>query len=79
MNPTKNILSKAIGLLGFKQKILFEFSKPKRVSIHTWFMRQPIKVYELDEKKRVLKKTVVKPFKTYTTKNKVKYLYEEKI
>ncbi|PIN81864.1 hypothetical protein COV11_00915 [Candidatus Woesearchaeota archaeon CG10_big_fil_rev_8_21_14_0_10_30_7] len=79
LKPTKNPLHKLIGLLGSKQKILFEFNKPKKVSVHTWFMRQPIKIHELDENKKVLKKLILKPFKTYTTEHKVKYLYEEKV
>ncbi len=79
MKPTKDFLGKLIGLLGSKQKILFEFSKPKRVSIHTWFMRQSIKVQELDKNKKVLKKVILKPFRTYKTENKVMFLYEEKI
>ncbi|MBI5065286.1 hypothetical protein HZA97_03535 [Candidatus Woesearchaeota archaeon] len=79
MKPTTNFLGKLIGLLGSKQKILFEFSKPKRVSIHTWFMRQSMEVRELDENKKILKKVILKPFRTYRTENEIKYLYEEKV
>ncbi len=79
MEPTKRVIDKLIGLLGGKQKIMFEFSKPKRVSIHTWFMRSSIKVKELNEQKKVLKEVILDPFRTYKTENKVKYLYEEKL
>ncbi|AMD16630.1 hypothetical protein TL18_00395 [Methanobrevibacter sp. YE315] len=54
------------------------FTNLEDSSIHTLFMRFEIDVYFLDEKKSVVDKTTLKPWRFYKGKNQVKYVLETK-
>lgn len=73
----KNFFSKARGLMFSKPKnLVFEFDKPKIVSLHTFFVFFPIDALFLDHKKKVVEKTTMRPFSFYTPKKKAKYVVE---
>ena len=73
----KNILSQTRGLMFSRKKTLvFVFNKEKYVPLHTFFVFFPITVLFLNEKKRIVEETVMRPFKLYTPKKKAKYVVE---
>ncbi len=73
----KSFLSKAKGLMFSKPKnLVFVFDRKEKISLHTFFVFFPIDVLFLDEKRRVVEHTQMKPFTFYTPKNKVKYVVE---
>jgi len=74
----KSPLKQAIGLMFSKQKnIIFEFKKEKKELIHMFFVFYPIDLVFLNKNKKVVElKQNLKPFKTYKSKNKAKYILE---
>jgi uncharacterized membrane protein (UPF0127 family) len=73
----KSLLSKAKGLMFSRPKnLVFEFDKPRLVSLHTFFVFFPIDVFFLDEKKKIVEKTRMRPFSFYLPNNKAKYVVE---
>jgi uncharacterized membrane protein (UPF0127 family) len=77
--PCNTVWSQGLGLM-FRKKIevlLMEFRWPRRVALHMWFVRFPIDVIGLDEKKRVVAiKEDFRPFRHYTTEQPCKYVVE---
>lgn len=72
-----NILSQTRGLMFSTRKTLvFVFNKEKYVPLHTWFVFFPITVLYLDERKKIVEQTVMKPFRFYSPQNKAKYVVE---
>ena len=72
------ILKKTIGLMFMKKNnllYLFKNKKEKKVSIHTFFC-EPLYLYFFNEKKELIEKTYLKPFRIYFPKKKWKYLIE---
>jgi len=61
----------------FKGIMLFAFSKPSTVLIHSFFMRFTIDVICFDEKIRVIKSFTLKPWRVKIVKG-VKYIAERK-
>jgi uncharacterized membrane protein (UPF0127 family) len=78
----KTITEQFIGLMLKKNidyTLIIELNKPSKTlaSIHTLFMKQPIDIYFLNEKKQLTEKTTLKPWKlNYTPKQKTKYIIE---
>ena len=70
--------SKATGLMFSKpRKMLFEFSKPRRISLHMLFVFYPIDVYFLDKELQVIEiKRDFKPFTTHKSKQRCTYVLE---
>ena len=79
----KSMTSKAKGLM-FTDKafvreaaLLFEFNKPTRQSLHMFFVFYPIDLIFLDENKCVVElKQNFRPFQTYNSSKKSKYVLE---
>ena len=70
-------LSKATGLMfSGRKKAVLVFKKEQIVSLHTFFVFFPIMVEFLDAKKRVVERTVMKPFSFYSSKKKAKFVVE---
>jgi len=61
----------------FKGIMLFVFSKPSTVFIHSFFMRFTIDVICFDDKVRVIKSFTLKPWRVKIVKG-VKYITERK-
>ena len=61
----------------FKGIMLFAFSKPSTVFIHSFFMRFPIDVICFDDKIRVIESFTLKPWRVKIVKG-VKYIAERK-
>ena len=61
-----NSLEKGIGLMFSRREnaeiLLFEFSKPRKATIHSLFVFFPFVALWLDEKNKVINHQVVKPF-----------------
>ena len=74
----KTLHAQARGLMFSRKKTaLFIFRKEKKVIFHTWFVFYPIHFILLDKNKRVVEiKDFLKPFSTYRTKVKTKYVIE---
>lgn len=73
----KSVWSKARGLMFSRKKnLVFVFSKEQRVWLHSFFVFFPIDVYFLDENKKIIEKTRLKPFCFYRAKEKAKYVVE---
>lgn len=74
----KSLLSKARGLMFSRKKnLVFVFGRPRRVSLHMFFVFFPIDVIFLDEDKKIIEiKRDLKPFRFYTSKEKAKYAVE---
>lgn len=75
----KSKISKSLGLM-FKinpKSLVFVFEKPKKVSLHTFFVFFPIDVLYLDKKKKVVEiKKNFMPFTFYTPRKKALYVVE---
>jgi uncharacterized membrane protein (UPF0127 family) len=57
--------------------LVFEFDKPKLQGLHMFFVFYPIDMLFLDEKKRVVEmKRDFRPFTTYNSTGKAKYVLE---
>ena|SRR3989338_4626406 len=63
----------AWGLMFSKKKTaLFRFKKPRRVAIHTWFMRYPLLLIFLNKKRVVVEiKDNMLPWAYYQSKNDI--------
>ncbi len=73
----KSFFSKFCGLMFSKKKnLLFIFKKPCKPLIHMFFVFYSIKIYYLDENKKILDKIIAKPFRFYKTKFPSKYILE---
>ncbi len=74
----RSVLSKTIGLMFSKKKIIvLEFKKEKIIPLHMFFVFYPIDVLFLDKNKKIIEiKRNFKPFTLYTSKNKAKYVVE---
>ena len=56
---------------------IFQFNKPQKVSIHTWFMLYPINVYFLDSDAQLIKtKLNLRPFSHYNPGIRSQYIVE---
>ncbi|MBS3106702.1 DUF192 domain-containing protein [Candidatus Woesearchaeota archaeon] len=73
-----SLLSKFRGLMfSRKRNLLFEFSKPQRVSLHMLFVFFPIWAVYLDEEKKVQYVQKLLPFlSTFAPEGKAKYVLE---
>jgi len=72
-----SLSSKVRGLMFSRRKrIEMFFEREQIVPLHTWFVFFPIKVEFMDAKKRVVERTVMRPFSRYTPKNKAAYVVE---
>lgn len=73
-----NALSQATGLMFRKrQNLVMEFSRPRKISLHMWFVRFPIDVLILDEKKKVIEiKRNFQPWTLWNSSYKGKYIVE---
>ncbi len=75
-----NIWQLAKGLMftfKIKNPLIFDFKKEKYVSLHMFFVFYPIDVVFLDSEKRIVDlKENFKPFTTYSSKKKAKYVIE---
>lgn len=72
------LLSQSVGLM-FRRKIiplLFILSYPRRITIHSFLMLKTIDVIFLDENKKVVETTTLKPWTWHATKERVKYVIE---
>ncbi len=77
MKICKSWLSKARGLMFSKREnLVFVFNDEKKRSLHSWFVFFPIEVYFIDKYKQVVEKAILKPFSSYWSKNKAKYIIE---
>ncbi len=79
----RSIASKARGLMFTNKEaveempLVFEFKRPGIQSLHMLFVFYPIDVVFLDEKKKVLDiKQNFRPFRTYTSMKRSKYVIE---
>jgi len=75
-----NLIKQFMGLRFKKQtNLIFEFKKEKKITMDMFFVFYPIDVIFLNKEKKVIElKQNFKPFKIYTSKNKVKYAVELK-
>lgn len=72
-----SILGKTKGLMFSRKKtVMFAFDYEQVVPLHTFFVFFPITVLFLDNKKRIVEQTVMKPFSFYSPLNKAKYVVE---
>ncbi len=74
----KSALKKTLGLMFVKKNnllFLFQNKKKKRIAIHTFFC-EPLYLYFFNEKKELVEKVYLEPFRIYFPKNKWKYLIE---
>jgi len=70
-------LSKAVGLMfSGRKRVVLVFKKEKIVPLHTFFVFFPIKVEFLNSKRKVVEKTVMKPFSFYSSKKKARFVVE---
>ncbi len=71
-------LMQAKGLMFSRKKgVVFPFSRPKKVSIHTWFVLYPLDLLFLDAKMKVIERKLnLKPFSSMTSKTEASYLIE---
>jgi len=75
--PYTSFFSKFTGLMfSPKKNLLFEFSAPNKPIIHMFFVFYPIKIYYLDENKKILDNITAYPFHVYKTKYASKYILE---
>jgi uncharacterized protein len=74
----RTFLSQARGLMFRKpQDLIMIFKKPKRVSLHNFFVFYPIDIFLLNENKEIIEiKRNFKPFTFYNSKNHAKYVVE---
>jgi hypothetical protein len=73
----KSWLSKAVGLMfSRRKKAVLVFENEQKVSLHSFFVFFPIKIEFLDSRKKIVEKTVMKPFSFYTPKHKARYIIE---
>lgn len=75
------VLSQSIGLMFSKEKkdfgLIFDFKNERTISLHMFFVFYPIDVISLDSERKVIDiKENFKPFTTYMTKKKAKYIIE---
>ncbi len=70
--------SQVLGLMFKRKTIPYLFTLPieQRIGLHTFFVFYPIHVYFFDSGKKLVEKTVMKPFTMYTSKKNVKYVLE---
>lgn len=79
----RSIFSKLAGLM-FRKNIsqdyamIFLFKKPAIVGVHMMFMRFPIDVIFLDQDKKIIGISTLKPWWTHKQMKKVMYLIEMK-
>ncbi len=71
-------LSQSIGLMFSRKKIcLFILKKPKRISLHNWFVFYPLTIYFFNKNKQLIeKKEKFLPFSFYTSKKPAQYVLE---
>ena len=73
----KSWLSKAVGLMfSGRKKIVMIFSKEQKIALHTFFVFFPIKLEFLNSRKKIVDKTVMRPFSFYSSKKKAKFVVE---
>ena len=73
----KNIFSQTRGLMfSSKKTLVFVFPSERYVPLHTFFVFFPISVLFLDQNKRIVEQTVMKPFTFYSPKHTAKYVVE---
>ena len=71
-------LSRAVGLMfSSRKRAVMVFDNERIVPLHTFFVFFTIKVQFLDRRKRIVEKTVMRPFSFYTPKGKAQYVVEE--
>lgn len=59
--------------------LLFSFKKPRKLSLHTFFVFYPIDIYFLDENKKIIdSKLNVRPFRLFVRGVKCSYILEVK-
>lgn len=56
--------------------VLFEFEKPERRPVHTYFVFYPINIYWLDKNYNVIDSVYISSFQKYYPKLKAKYVLE---
>src|SRR3989344_9645431 len=74
-----NVLSQTLGLMFSSKKkvLLFEFSKEKKVPIHTFFVFYPIDLVFLDKNSKIIEiREKLTPFSLYSAKNPALYIIE---
>ncbi len=80
---SRTVLSQALGLM-FRKKIpsdysmIFVLKKPSYVGIHMLFVFFPIDVIFLDEEKRIMGLSSLKPWLGFKAMNNVRYVIEMK-
>ena len=47
---------------------IFSFNKPSTKGIHTWFCKYTIQALFISEKKEIIDRVILEPYKTYTPK-----------
>lgn len=74
----KTSCSKCLGLMFSKKKtIVLEFKREQIISLHMLFVFYPIDILFLGKSKRIVEiKRDFKPFTSYTSKNKARYVVE---
>jgi hypothetical protein len=73
----KSWLSQEVGLMfSGRKKAVFFLGKEQRICVHTFFVFFPILVEFLDSKRKVVERTVMRPFSFYYPKHKAKYIVE---
>ena len=71
-----SFLGKIIGLMFSKKRnLLFELNN-KRITVHSFFVFFPIRLYFLDENFNIVEKKILRPFQIYFSKAKAKWLVE---
>ncbi len=50
--------------------LLFSFSKPTKMAIHSWFVFFPFIALWLDDENKIIEKKLVRPFKCFITPRK---------
>jgi uncharacterized protein len=74
----KSVLCQTLGLMFSKQKnLVFEFKRERMIGLHMFFVFYPIDLVFLDSSMNVVElKSNLRPFRTYISKQKVRYVLE---
>ena len=77
VEEVRSIVGKFHGLMFSKKKnLMFIFDKEENVPLHMMFVFFPIIVLYLNNKKEIVEKALLKPFRFYNPKHKARFVVE---